>query len=307
MDTNDLAPITLFTYNRPEHTRKTLNALAKNDLAEQSQLFIFCDGPKSDATGDDIKKIEQVRELVDAYDWPGNKSVIKRDKNWGLADSIVNGVTEIVDEYGKIIVLEDDLIVSSTFLSFMNEALSIYKTSNRVYQISGYMVPHRLPLKKVRFLRAPGSWGWGTWKDRWNGFTLDDDIALNSVEKSKIEKFNIDGSYPHYKHLKKNYLNEMDSWAVKWYAHIFKSRGICMYPSKSLVRNIGHDSSGVHCKGINQNVYGNQKVHKLKKIKYKKPKESDFLVMMFKVFYFQRKVIRLKDILKYFKRSLRNA
>ena len=136
-----LAPIVLFVYNRPWHTEQTLNALMQNELADQSVLYIYADGPKENATEEQLKKIEEVRHVIRTKKWCKEVHIIESEKNKGLADSIINGVTEIVNKYGKVIVLEDDIVTSKGFLKYMNEALELYKEEDKVYHISGYMFP----------------------------------------------------------------------------------------------------------------------------------------------------------------------
>ena len=162
-----LAPIVLFVYNRPQHTLKTLEALMQNELAEMSELFIFCDGPKADATKQDQVRINEVRELVKKKNWCKKVIIRESHANKGLADSIVAGVTEIVNRYGKIIVLEDDIVTSKGFLKYMNEALNLYEDEPKVMQISGFMVPSKVELDETGFFRCPASWGWGTWSLSW--------------------------------------------------------------------------------------------------------------------------------------------
>ncbi len=133
---NNLAPIILFTYNRPWHTRQTIEALQKNLYADKSRLIILSDGPKTEI---DVPKVQKVREYIKTVKGFRSIEIIEREKNWGLANNIIDGVTRIINEYGKIIVLEDDIVTSPYFLKFMNEALEFYKDEERVMHISGYM------------------------------------------------------------------------------------------------------------------------------------------------------------------------
>jgi len=162
-----LAPIVLFVYNRPWHMRQTIEALQKNELAEVSELFIFSDGPKSEA---DKEKVLEVREYIKTI--PGFKSVtlIKRERNIGLAQSIITGVTDVINRYGRIIVLEDDMVTSPYFLKFMNEALEFYKDAEKVVCVHGYIYPIEAKLPETFFLRGADCWGWATWKRGWDLF-----------------------------------------------------------------------------------------------------------------------------------------
>ena len=156
-----LAPIVLFVYNRPEHTRKTVKALQDNDLTDESILYIFSDAAKND---DEVENVEKVREYIRTISGFKQIIIIEREKNYGLANSIISGVTEIVNKYGKIIVLEDDLVTSKYFLSFMNDALEIYKDENKVICIHGYIYPIKSELPETFFIKGADCWGWATWK-----------------------------------------------------------------------------------------------------------------------------------------------
>ena len=276
-----LAPILLFVYNRPEHTLKTLRALSNNVFADSSQLFIY------------------VRNLISEFDWPGTKEIVLREENFGLARNIIEGVTEILDKFEKVIVLEDDLVTSDTFLIFMNNALNTYDEETKVYQISGYMIPHRIPFLKHSFLRVPGSWGWGTWRRAWDGFSTQQDSIYNLIRQENKYEFNLNGSYPHYNILMRNKEGKLNTWAVKWYAFNFHSRSLCLYPSRSLVRNIGHDGTGENCASGRNDLYGNQKIFNIEKVDYRKPIESLISLILFKVFYKRRKVVDYWDVVKY--------
>ncbi|HZX59544.1 MAG TPA: glycosyltransferase, partial [Mucilaginibacter sp.] len=167
----NLAPIALFVYNRPEHTRRTLAYLQKNLLADESRLFIFSDGPKNEA---DKAKVEEVRQLVKEATGFKSVKVFEKDENLGLANSIISGVTKLVNEYDKVIVFEDDLLSSPYTLQYFNEALTRYVNDIEVMHIGAYM--YDLPDKKLPeafFYRAATSWGWATWARAWKYFEPD--------------------------------------------------------------------------------------------------------------------------------------
>jgi Glycosyl transferase family 2 len=240
----NLAPVALFVYNRPEHTRRTLNYLQKNLLAEESRLFIFSDGPKTDA---DQVKVEQVRQL--AKEATGFKSVklITRKENLGLANSIISGVTQLVNEYGKIIVFEDDLLSSPYTLQYFNESLNRYVNEEKVMHIGAYM--YNLADKKLPqsfFYRAASSWGWATWARAWKDFEPDIDKLIGQFDKQKIQQFSIEGHMNFWKQMQEFKTGKNNSWAIRWYASIFLKNGVTLNPSRSLINNIGHDGSGVH-------------------------------------------------------------
>jgi len=242
----NLSPIALFVYNRPEHTRRTLNYLQKNLLADESRLFIFSDGPKTDA---DKAKVDEVRQII--KDVTGFKSVkvTERNDNLGLANSIISGVTKLVNEYDKVIVFEDDLLSSPYTLQYFNEALTKYAKEEKVMHVGAYM--YNLPDKKLPqtfFYRAATSWGWATWARAWKDFEPDIDKLIPQFDKHKISQFSIEGNMNFWKQMEGFKAGKNNSWAIRWYASIFLKNGLTLNPSHSLVHNIGHDGSGVHSK-----------------------------------------------------------
>ena len=244
-----LAPIVLFVYNRPWHMRQTIEALQKNELAEVSELFIFSDGPKSEA---DKEKVLEVREYIKTI--PGFKSVtlIKRERNIGLAQSIITGVTDVINRYGRIIVLEDDMVTSPYFLKFMNEALEFYKDAEKVVCVHGYIYPIEAKLPETFFLRGADCWGWATWKRGWDLFDQDGFKLLNEIKKRKLQKeFDINRAYFYTKMLENKIRGRNNSWAVLWRASTFLKEKLTLHPEKSLVHNIGNDNTGTHCRVSN--------------------------------------------------------
>lgn len=240
------APIALFVYNRPDHTLKTIEALSKNKGASESLIYVFCDGPKSDASLDEIKKIEETRELFDHLKGFKKVEIIKQPKNKGLADSIVDGVTEILRIHASIIVLEDDIVTSPAFLEYMNWALDEYQREERVMHVSGYWFPvsqfSKLP--ELFFLNLATCWGWGTWTDSWQKFSRSKSETIDLLDKSKMEKFNLDGYGDFETQLKKNFDGTIKTWAIFWYLAIFLNNGLSLHPNFSFTNNIGHDMSG---------------------------------------------------------------
>ena len=241
----NLAPIVLFVYNRPWHTKQTVEALQKNELAKESELFIYCDEAKNEDAG---KSVDEVREYIDKVDGFKKVTIIKREKNWGLADSIIDGVTKIVNEYGKIIVLEDDMVTSPYFLKFMNEALEFYKDEEKVWHISGWNYPIDTDgLDDVFLWRLMNCWGWATWANRWEYYEKDVYKTINEFTNDDIKRFNLDGTEGFWGQVTANKANKINTWAILWYATIFKQNGLCLNPSQTYVENIGHDGSGIHC------------------------------------------------------------
>ena len=240
-----LAPIALFVYNRLDHTRQTVEALQKNELANVSELFIYSDAAKNENAK---AKVDEVREYIKTIDSFKKVTIIERDKNWGLADSIIDGVTKIVNEYGKIIVLEDDLVTSPYFLKFMNEALEFYRDEEKVWHISGWNYPIETDgLDDVFLWRLMNCWGWATWSDKWEYFEKDVNKTINSFSKHDIKRFNLDGFENFWGQVVANKEGKINTWAIFWYATIFKQNGLCLNPSQTFVENIGHDGSGIHC------------------------------------------------------------
>lgn len=244
----NLAPIVLFVYNRPWHTRQTLEALSNNYYADQSELIVFADGPKQNASSEDIEKIIEVRSIVKEKQWCKSVKIIESEINKGLADSIVSGVTKIVNEYGKIIVLEDDIVTSPGFLKYMNDALSLYESKEKVMHISGYMFPVNEKLPQTFFYNTASCWGWGTWARAWKYFNEDTRKLAELIYRNNlVKKFNVQNSYPFYSHLEDNISGKIKTWAVMWYASFFLKSGFSLHPYPSLTNNIGHDNSGENC------------------------------------------------------------
>lgn len=239
------APIVLFVYNRPEHTRLTMEALQKNTLAKDSELFIYSDAAKS--KNDEIK-VEEVREYIKKISGFKQVVIIERKRNFGLANSIIDGVTKIVNEYGKIIVLEDDLVTSPYFLNFMNKGLELYKDDPKVASIHGYVYPiDNLP--ETFFIKGADCWGWATWSDKWSVFEPSGQKLLDKIRKLKLEKeMDFNGSYGYVEMLKSQIIGKNNSWAIRWYASAFLKDMLTLYPGKSYVQNIGFDSQATHCK-----------------------------------------------------------
>ncbi|MBT32107.1 MAG: glycosyl transferase [Thalassobius sp.] len=247
-----LAPIVIFVYNRIWHTKQTISALKENILAKDSHLIIYSDAAKSK---DDIDKVNEVRQYLNEITGFCSKEIIFQESNLGLAKSIISGVTDTVNKYGKIIVLEDDLITSPYFLTFMNEALDFYKDENKVVSIHGYMYPVLEDLPETFFLRGAQCWGWATWKRGWDLFDADAKSLINQIQKKKLRYlFDRKGTYPFFKMLKEQAMGEIDSWAIRWQASAFLNDKLTLYPRDSLVKNIGFDGSGVHC-GPEQSVF----------------------------------------------------
>lgn len=240
----DYAPVVLFLYNRPAHTERVLKALRCNILASKTDLIVFSDG----ARGGDEKNVSDVRALL--HDIDGFKSVelIERQKNYGLAASIIDGVTQVIERYGKVIVLEDDIVTAPYFLSFMNQALDHYQYNDRIWHISGWNYPIDQDGLGDAFLwRVMNCWGWATWANRWRQFSKEPTRLVLEWGRDKKKRFDLDGSGVFWSQVEANLKGTMNTWAIFWYATIFERDGLCLNPSVSYVENIGHDGTGEHC------------------------------------------------------------
>ena len=243
------APIVLFVYNRAHHTAQTIAALQANSLARQSDLIIYADGPKKPEHAD---KIGEVRNLISGVSGFKTVEIRASDSNKGLANSITEGVTKVVNQYGKIIVLEDDIVVSPTFLNYMNDALDYYHDNHKIWHVAGWNYPMELETDQdIFFYRLMQCWGWATWADRWAHFEKDIDSILANYDKPMRKRFNIDGYDRVWNQVVASKKGKINTWAVFWYATIFKQDGLCVCPSKSFVQNVGH-GDGEHCKDENK-------------------------------------------------------
>lgn len=241
----NFAPVALFVYNRPQHTRQTVEALLANAESAQTPLYIFSDAPKNAAAN---KEVTEVRSMLRNITGFKSVTIIERENNLGLANSIIAGVSHICAEHGRVIVLEDDLVTSPYFLKFMNEGLEKYQDEHQVISIHGYIYPVEQVLPETFFLKGADCWGWSTWKRGWDLFDPDGKKLLAELKRRKLTRqFDFDGSYPYIKMLKNQITGKNDSWAIRWYASAFLADKLTLYPGRSLVHNTGIDGSGTHC------------------------------------------------------------
>ena len=247
-----LAPVILFVYKRPWHTQQTVEALQKNELAAESDLFIFADGPKTNATEEQKEKVRQVREYIHKIDGFKSITICEKETNCGLANSVIAGVTEIINKFGKAIVVEDDLVTSKYFLRFMHEALDFYENDDRIFSVSGYNYPAgimKIPRNykhDIYLSYRHGSWGWGTWKNRWNSVDWEaSDFTVFSGDTGIQKAFNRSGT-DMSRMLKDQMEGKIDSWAIRFDYSLFKQNKFNIRPVKSLVTNVGFDNSGTH-------------------------------------------------------------
>jgi hypothetical protein len=261
----DFSPIVIFAFNRPDHLQQVLSALSQNEEFNLSPFFIYCDGPRNK---DDCQNVDLTRSVANQWPHP-NKSVIEAHSNQGLAESVIVGVTQVVQRFGRVIVLEDDLIVERSFLNLLNRALKKYENDSKVMQVSAYMfpIPEFRGRSEALFLPNISSWGWGTWSRAWSYF---DRSAANWElllgDKAIRSKFDVAGSYEYSDMLFRQMMGKIDSWAIRWNWSVYRSSGLVVYPPFSLVRNIGFDGSGTHC--VKSNIGSTKLRSRIEPIKF---------------------------------------
>ena len=240
--TVQLTPVVVFAHRRPNHLRRTLDALARNLSAEQTEVTVFCDGPRSREESPACLSVVREAERERPF---RTITVHQRDSNLGLAQSITSGVSQMLADSEGVIVLEDDIVTSPFFLTYMNEALERFAADDRVISVHGYSYPTRI--QKPFFLRGADCWGWATWRRGWELFNPDGASLLQELcDRSLTEAFDFDGAYPYTRMLEDQIVGRNDSWAIRWYASAFLANKLTLYPGRSLVQNIGNDGSGTH-------------------------------------------------------------
>lgn len=245
--TNTYAPILLFVYNRPEHVRRNIQALLKNELAAESELFIYSDAAKDETSQAAVK---EVRAFIRSIQGFKKITITERAENWGLARSIIDGVTTQINRYGRVIVLEDDLVVAPHFLQFMNDALETYRDEERVGHIQACDFTHDPSLPDTFLIKWTGSWGWGTWDRAWKHFNADGKALLTELESRKLTyTFDFNGKYGYTRMLRQQIEGKNNSWAIRWNASLFLKGILSLNVGKSLVQNEGFDGSGTNCGG----------------------------------------------------------
>ena len=267
----NLAPIALFAYNRPKHLQRTVEALKKNELADKSELFIYSDGTKdlkdSKKNGELGNNINQVRKYAKSIDGFKKVNIIEREENLSLANSLIAGISEVVNDYPKIIVLEDDLLTSQFFLSYMNKGLNLYEDEDKIISINAYMYNLQKKLPETYFLRYADCWGWATWKNKWELFETDAKKLLHILIERKLVKTFDSIAYTGLNTdlLTRQSNNKANSWAIRWHASAFLNNMLSLYPRQSLVQHIGNDGTGT-------NVFSKDKVPDMRAVElYNKP------------------------------------
>lgn len=251
---NNYAPILLFVYNRPEHLKQLIASLQANAEAAQSMLFIYTDAARNKADEEQVNKVREVIRHIDGF---ASIEVIERATNWGLARNIIGGVTEQIRHYGRVIVLEDDLVVAPYFLRFMNDALEVYKDEPQVGHIQACDFTQDASLPDTFLIKFTGSWGWATWERAWQHFNPDGQALLNELESRRLtRRFDFNGNYHFTRMLCRQVEGKNNSWAIRWNASLFLKDILSLNVGRSLVQNRGFDGSGTHCGG--GNLYGSQ-------------------------------------------------
>ncbi|MBR5194454.1 MAG: glycosyltransferase [Bacteroidaceae bacterium] len=242
-----LSPILLFVYNRPAHTRRCIESLSINSLAAESELFVYADGAKDEATIDEVEEVRQYIRTVQGFK---NVTVIERNENWGLAKNIIDGVSTQVKKYGKVIVLEDDLVVAPHFLRFMNDALETYQNEPKVGHIQACDFTQDSSLPDTFLIKWTGSWGWATWERAWKHFNPNGKELLQELEQRKLTYiFDFNGKYGFTRMLRRQIEGKNNSWAIRWNASLFLKDILSLNVGRSLVQNEGFDGSGTNCGG----------------------------------------------------------
>lgn len=238
------APVALFVHSRAGHTARTLAALAANEGAAETPLIVFADAARRPA---EQPAVDAVRDVVRAARGFASVTLVERPVNFGLARNIVEGVGEVIGRYGRVIVVEDDLVTGPHFLAFMNGALDRYADEPAVWHVNGWTYP--IPLREDDspfFTPVMECWGWATWADRWAHFRKDPADLLARWPRDRIRRFNIGGGYDYWGDIRRNADGVMNTWAVFWYASLFEQGGLCLSPARSHVVNIGIDGSGTN-------------------------------------------------------------
>lgn len=260
----ELAPIILFTYNRLDHTKEVLNSLIKNNLAKDSIIYIYCDGIKANATNKDKAKNKKLVEFLEDFksrckDFNKINLSIK-DKNMGLADSIINGVSEVITIHKKAIVLEDDIVVSPVFLDYMNESLNQYENETKIWSINGWSYPiDSNDLDDCYFWRIPHCWGWATWENRWKLYKRDIKWVKENFNKFDIEEINLKNYANYFGDFILNEKGKIKTWAIFNYLLCYKHNALNLAPKISYIKQIGFDGSGVHCS--NEDIYNAKNIN----------------------------------------------
>lgn len=242
------APIVLFAFNRIDSLKNTVTSLMENEEAAESDLFVFVDGARDNVHGEE-EKVEEVRRYVKSVSGFHKVEYFFAEKNRGLGNSIIQGVSDIINRYGRAIVLEDDLMLAPNFLAFMNDGLARYENEKEVFSVCGYSNEVKVPpgyCAEAYFCTRSSSWGWGTWADRWN--TVDWELKEWPKYKKMRRAFNKWGGSDCFRMLRSVKEGWGNSWAIRFCFAQFLQNKLALFPLTSKVNNIGFDGTGTNCK-----------------------------------------------------------
>jgi len=315
MDNYSLSPIVLFVYNRPVHTEKTLLALSKNYLADRSELYVFCDGPKQNLA--EREKINQVLDILEKYKNSFKQIfVIKSDKNKGCANSIIEGIDFIFRKYTKAIIIEDDIITSKWFLNFINKGLNLFEFRDNIGSIVGFIEPIETNLNETFLLTKVNSWGWGTWKRVWKTINWNAEDLYNEIMRVEDRDLYNFGGLNFEKMLVDQIEQKIDAWDIQFYTSCFLANFHHITPPFSLSKNIGLDNSGTHCgpdaflnkiQLVDKNILPIENPKDLSQLVHALlVKERKKIARKEKVAYYKKRIkeIRLAELLEIIKRKL---
>jgi LmbE family N-acetylglucosaminyl deacetylase len=257
-----LAPVALFAYKRLGTLKRTLEALERCDGFRDTAVNVFCDNGDP-AMPRDVALANALQKWIAKWCRQTGAEMHVTDGNLGLRRSIVSGVTSMLSQSESVIVLEDDIVTSPSFLVFMNQALQHYRARDDIMQVSGYFVPHSADLPTIGLVRAPGSWGWGTWRRAWQHYSDDASALVTDIGRLDTNAFDLNGSYPYFETLRKNAEGTLDTWAVRWYASMFRRGGLALYPALSFTRNIGFGTDATNTTPtVIDRVYSRQRIRR---------------------------------------------
>lgn len=242
------APIVMFVYCRPDHAKQTIEALLRNKEASETDIFIYSDAPKNDKARQGVAKTRYYIHSITGFK---SVTIIERQENWGLARSLVDGITTIVNKYGRVIVIEDDIKVSQYCLKYFNDGLELYEDDAQMASIHAYTYPHKEKLPDTFLIKGADCWGWATWKRAWDKF-CNDPVLLKQklIETKRVREFDFNYTYPYMGMLQRRIDGLNSSWAICWYASTFLNDMYTLYPNVSMAEQIGMDGVGATHSGV---------------------------------------------------------
>jgi GT2 family glycosyltransferase len=263
-----LAPIIIFTYIRLEKLKRSIETLKQCNLSKKSHLYIFSDFAKNKKQ---IPRVSKVRKYIKSIKGFKKVSIVFRKKNYGLTNNITDGVTKIINKHGKIIVMEEDIIVDKNFLNFLNQALDLYKNKNSVWHLSGWN--YNLSINSSYdgyFTKTMSCWGWATWKNRWKYYEKNPKKITDTWSQKMVDEFNFDNSINFFSQILRNQEHKINTWAIFWYANIFANKKLCLNPTFSHSENIGIGKGSTHTNNVEE-IFKSKITNKYKKT-FKLPK-----------------------------------